>query len=117
MKLYSDPKYLCRFLSLCQGNWHQTIYVACKTCPNKTCSEPGDFLMLLAQDGSPYFLPLSDACIIFSEQPLPEECLLALSYPQFRQMYRAYLEEFPIPKDTCPFTCLIRSATDAIYDW
>lgn len=117
MILYSDSKLITRFLALCGGNYHSCAYIACQGCPFEKPCEPKGFLVIADKAGCPVPLPLSDAAILFSEQPVPEECLARLTYAQFCGLYGNYLEGLPVPEGSCPVRFLHQKLTDTLYDW
>lgn len=117
MILYSDPKLIGQFLSLCDSNWHMCSYVTCKNCSyTPACEYPG-FLFVLNGDGCPVVLPAADAAILFSSHPDPDECLLTLSFAQFCTLYENYLKRLEIPADQCPACFLRKLLTAQCYDW
>lgn len=117
MILYSDPKLIGQFLSLCGSNWHMCSYVACKSCGYTPACEYPDFLFVLNREGCPVILPSADAAILFSTRPEPGECLLSLSFPQFCALFKNFLEGSEIPAKQCPANYLRRKLTEQCYDW
>ena len=117
MILYSDPKLIGQFLSLCGSNWHMCSYVICKNCGYKKACESPDFLFVLNETGLPVILPVVDAAILFSAHPDAEECLLTLSITQFCVLYENLLKKKEIPADECPVTFLRHETTEQCYDW
>ncbi|MFR4062222.1 MAG: hypothetical protein ACLT1I_05780 [Mediterraneibacter faecis] len=115
MMLYSDPKLLCRFLSLCGGNWHNTIYVTCGNCLYDNPCRQSDFLFLPDKKGTPVCLRAEDALVIFPERPEASECLFSLTIRQFRNMYKAYFEQ--LPEGMCPVQWSVKTLTDTLYNW
>lgn len=113
--LTSDPKLLCRFLSLCDGNWHRTVYVSCKRCVRGSPCGNRDFLFAADQEGKPVCLFIADAIILFPECPLPEECLFSLTIQQFCDFYAAYFHA--LPAGQCPAAWLAKKLADSFYDW
>lgn len=113
----ADAKYIQKFLNTCNGNWHNCIFVDCKYCRFTTrCESPG-FLFLPDENAVPCILPLSDAQIIFSRIPEPEECLDAISVFQFLSMYNGYLKSQKTPDGGCPCINLLKNQQDANYEW
>ena len=115
MMLYSDPKLLCRFLSLCGGNWHNTIYVTCGNCLYDNPCRQSDFLFLPDKQGTPVCLRAEDALVIFPERPEASECLFSLTIRQFRNMYKAYFEQ--LPEGMFPVHWSVKTLTDTLYNW
>ena len=115
MMLYSDPKLLCRFLSLCGGNWHNTIYVTCGNCLYDNPCRQSDFLFLPDKKGTPVCLRAEDALVIFPERPEASECLFSLTIRQFRNMYKAYFEQ--LPEGMFPVQWSVKTLTDTLYNW
>lgn len=117
MILYTDPKLIGQFLSLCNSNWHMCCYVFCKNCGYTRACEYPDFLFVLSEAGSPVVLPAADAAILFSTHLNPEECLLTLSVAQFCVLYENYLKKLQVPKEQCPIRYLQNLLTEQCYDW
>lgn len=113
----TDAKYIRHFLNLCEGNWHNCIFVDCTHCPTPgICKEPG-FLFKPDQTATPSILPLSDAHILFARSPEPEECLCAITVGQFMGMYDSFLKEQHFPDSYCPCMALLKLQEENCYDW
>ena len=117
MILHSDPKLIGQFLALCESNWHRCGYVSCNGCPRIPHCDQQDFLFALTEEAVPVILSITDAKIIFSERPEPEECLISLPYYQFITLYGKYLALQKLPSDTCLAGFLIKQSTEKLYDW
>ena len=116
-RIGTDARHIRRFLDTCDGNWHECIYVDCPVCEAPgTCRQPG-FLFHPDERAAPLILPLSDAEILFSRSPEPEECLLRMDLAVFLSMYGVYLKTLHIPARGCPCMELLRFQEDECYDW
>lgn len=115
--IQTDIKHVRRFLDACDGNWHHCIHVTCPSCKTSgICSEPG-FLFHPDATSEPLILPLSDARILFSCYPEPEECISNISVSAFLSLYRSYLNTKTAVKSDCPCMELLKMQEEKNYDW
>lgn len=117
MILYTDPKVIGSFLSLCDSNWHNCCFVHCNTCRYPKRCDHADFLFVTDQAGKPLLLPLSDAVILFAERPEAEECILSMTLHQFLVVYHFWLTSLPQESESCLIDTLLKLQADAMYDW
>ena len=112
----ADAKHIRRFLDLCDGNWHNCVYVRCASCKAISSCKYPDFLIHPDASGIPCILPFSDARILFSRMEA-EECLLRITWSDFLVLYRHYLAANKISEEHCVCISLLRLQEDACYDW
>ncbi len=86
----TDIKTIHRFLNLTGGNWRNSIYIECKECKYKRNENCGDFLCVPDENGELVLLPICDCNILFARYIDPSECLLWISRPMFREIYKAW---------------------------
>lgn len=117
-KCSTNPKILRDFLNLCDGNWHNSVYLSCNACRESSpdSCESRDFLFLPDGNGIPLLLTLTDAEFIFPIHPEKEECLFHLDMYQFTKMYAEYFLSMD-KKDACPCRLLLKNAPDKYHDW
>lgn len=113
----ADAKHIRHFLNTCEGNWHSCIYVRCSTCQTSVKCHVPDFLFHPDETGVPCILLLSDAELLFSRNPEPEECTSSVTMAEFLQLYKAYLAKAGLSSDGCPILELLRLQENAQYDW
>lgn len=82
----------------------------------KSCTWSG-FLFHPDQKARPLVLPLSDACLIFSSRPEPEECFATLTAPVFLSMYGEFLKSRKVLSPDCPCRALLDIQNQECYDW
>ena len=85
----ADAKHLRHFLDLCNGNWHNCVYVRCVFCDTRSFCNGSHFLYHLDSSGIPCVLTMADAEMIFSRIPEPTECANAITLDEFLPLYRS----------------------------
>jgi hypothetical protein len=80
---------LYHFLTACGGNWRNTIYITCTSCPgNKTCA---DHLLAIDSEGKPVLMEIGRFCRLSGENIDPSECRGQLARQAFEDIFRNYL--------------------------
>ncbi len=113
----ADAKHIRHFLDACDGNWHRCIYIRCTNCKEKKSCTGSGFLFHPDQRAVPLVLPLSDAYIVFSCRPEPEECLATLKVSDFLSMYGDFFKKLKLLSPDCPCRTLLDIQNHECYDW
>lgn len=113
----ADAKHLRHFLDLCNGNWHNCVYVRCVSCDTRSFCNGSHFLYHLDSSGIPYVLTMADAEMIFSRIPEPTECADAITLDEFLALYSSYLKSIHLASKPCPCIALLRYQENAHYNW
>lgn len=69
-------------------------------------------LCVPAADGTPLFLPVSDAEILFGRLLDKSECLLELSNLRFQELFRQYITQYCEDKTYCPLVAICRRQSE-----
>lgn len=99
----TDGHIVQAFLDATDGNWRNALYIQCTSCKYSRpafCSASPDILYVPAADGTPIFLPVSDAEILFARRLDLSECLLSCSNLRFQALFQRYLPS-PQPEHVC----------------
>lgn len=91
--IQTDIKHVRRFLDACDGNWHHCIHVTCPSCKTSGICRESGFLFHPDATAEPLILPLSDARILFSCYPEPEECIMLDPATAYQKLTGIYDEE------------------------
>ena len=86
----TDVRVLHGFLNSVRGNWHNSVYIECSVCRCGQCGRE-DFLFAPAEDGTPLFLPVVDAELVFGRMIDKSECLGTVSNARFEDLFSLYL--------------------------
>lgn len=90
----------CRFLSACQGNWRNSVYIS--------TNGPG-YLLSTDRDGQPIVTPVEQFQRLTDEIIDPGECCGRLTADAFKALYAQYLLWHLPSADTDPFLALTQS--------
>ena len=101
------------FLNSVRSNWRNSVFIECAVCHFGRCDQE-DFLYAPAEDGTPLFLPVSDADIIFGRMIDKSECLGTVSNERFKDLFSLYFKKYKGSGSSCPFlqVCTEQSKPD-----
>lgn len=92
-----------RFLKLTEGNWRNSFYIDCSSCPYEQPESCGDFLFVPDEIGRPFLYPVAFA----KEQFGPIDCLGRMSSFMFRELYHRWLNIRTLEKPYCPIQKMV----------
>lgn len=95
-----------RFLELTEGNWRNSFYIDCSSCPYKRPEACGDFLFVPDKTGRPFLYPAAFATEQFGIIDW-SDCLGRMSNFMFRKLYHRWLNTRTLEKTCCPIRKMV----------
>lgn len=97
------------FLHAARGNWRNSIFIACDSCPygKPSC---GGFLMAMDAEGRPILLSTEEFTQVTGQAVDKEECVSVLHRTDFEALYAIWLEWQVAAPLECAVTQLIQNS-------
>lgn len=102
-KCQSDIRIIRDFLDATRNNWRNAAHISCKTCNYEKKQNCGSVLAAIRADGTPVFLPETDAYILFGSQIDISECVLEISNTRFNELYHSWFLAHAKDGFECPY--------------
>lgn len=108
-KCYTHYGNIGAFLRNINGNWRNSMYVACTVCKYQKENCCSDLLVSFGADGVPAVIMVTDANFLFGTIIDKTECLCEISNAKFRWLFENYLQRHADSNASlCPFLQLTK---------